>query len=764
MKRKQLSKRWLSVTTLLLWISILLWGPPALAQYYPAPARVPADQEPNLLQQVHTSRETSVKVHALLDLANIHYNKPIKTPQDFPLAVQYSQEALRLSRQSDDPSNEDESLYTLASAYILEDSLLNAENLLPLIHNDTIRNNLQVGLAFTYIFCPQRPLADILGKGKAYCEQAQVLSKRLKLQKNELLIRQYLAIVYYMEGHEMSGEQEIMAVIQDYKRLNMSGIQYPYLVSIDIHWMQGRFTDALNDIHLATAAIDQSPDKTALADLYWIENVFYGRISEHGKEDESLRLGLEQSKKVIGRYCIHQFIDAIVYRMIKNKEAEKALAFLTSQVRTVPPITFDQKNQTVEAHSKAYLALGRYKQAEQYFLESFAMLKRAGWLSSLDYGKLGYFYLERKEYAKARPYLLDAQAMQDNSTTVYEKRHLAYELFLVDSAAKNYTSAIKYLNLNHALNDSIENTKRRADVEKLMIQFETQKKDAQIAAFAQKEQLARARQERADFVKNVVIAAAIVLLITAAIVYRQYLGKKKLSEIIAEKSQKQQQLLDQLNRALTEKEWLLKEVHHRVKNNLHTVMCLLESQSLHLQNDALKALDDSKHRIYAMSLIHQQLYETEDMKTVDLKSYIAQFTGYLKDSFDLGPRVHFELNIQPVQIDVPAAIPLALIINEAVTNSIKHAFQGISNPLIEITLRSHHDQLYLRIRDNGIGIANVEELRKKRSLGMKLIHGLSEDLNGLLTMESNNGLHITIECPIKPFAGVLPVDEVLTAV
>ncbi|HVU99689.1 MAG TPA: histidine kinase dimerization/phosphoacceptor domain -containing protein [Puia sp.] len=759
MRKKQPSDPWLSAMIMLLLITTTFGTTPVFAQYYPAPELVSPNKEPSLLLQLRTGNRAAEKIDALLGLANIHYNKPIKTLQDFPLATQYTREALGLSRQLQDEKRITESIYALASIYLLEDSVSEVENLLPAINNDTVKNNVQVGLAFTYVFCPQRPLRDALGKGKFYAEQGQQSSTKLRLKKNELLTRQYLAFIHQLEGDEKKGTQEINDIIQQYKQLKIEGVQYPYLILAEMHWMQGKFTDALNDYYITTSAFEQSPDKTALSHLYYLASTLYGRMSEHKKEDDALRMGLEQCKSAIGRYSANVFIGEMVRRLIRSGQSKKALSFVDSLTRIFTPVTFDQQITTVDTYARAYLATGQYQQAERYFVKSFTMTKAAGWATGADYGALGYFYVEHKEYVKARPYLLKALAMQDNMTSVYEKRQLTYMLFLVDSATQHYTSAIRYSQQNHALDDSLELAKRHADVQKLMIQYETEKKDAAIKALEQKEQLVRARQERADFVRNVVIGFAILFLIAAGIFYRQYRGKKELSEIITQKNQKQQLLLQQLNRSLSEKEWLLKEVHHRVKNNLHTVMCLLESQSLNLESEALKAIDDSKHRIYAMSLIHQQLYETEDLTTVDLEAYIRQFIGYLKDSFSIGPRVHFQLDIQPIQIEVPVAIPLALIINEAVTNSIKHAFRGIDHPTIAITLHSHDDTLTLIIKDNGIGIANVEKILEKRSLGMKLIHGLSGDLNGKLKLETSGGLQISIECSTKPFVEVVYGEE-----
>src|SRR5258705_13014161 len=118
---------------------------------------------------------------------------------------------------------------------------------------------------------------------------------------------------------------------------------------------------------------------------------------------------------------------------------------------------------------------------------------------------------------------------------------------------------------------------------------------------------------------------------------------RKQNALILEKNQ-------QLEHMLVEKNWLLKEVHHRVKNNLHTVICLLESQAEFLENDALKANEKSQHRIYAMSLIHQKLYQTEDVKTIDMKKYLPEFIQYLSDSFDTSNQIRFQLDIEPLKL------------------------------------------------------------------------------------------------------------------
>jgi two-component sensor histidine kinase len=201
-----------------------------------------------------------------------------------------------------------------------------------------------------------------------------------------------------------------------------------------------------------------------------------------------------------------------------------------------------------------------------------------------------------------------------------------------------------------------------------------------------------------------------------------------------------------LNHLVNEKDWLVKEIHHRVKNNLQIVMSLLNSQSAYIDNGpALTAIHDSQHRVHAMSLIHQKLYNTENLSSIDISLYTRELASYLADSFNTGQRIRFEYEVEPLELDVSQAVPLGLILNEAITNSIKYAFPGNRDGVIHISLSNtaaHH--CLLTVSDNGVGMPVHSMDKKKGSLGMSLMAGLSEDLDGSFSIENKNGTVIRI--------------------
>lgn len=217
------------------------------------------------------------------------------------------------------------------------------------------------------------------------------------------------------------------------------------------------------------------------------------------------------------------------------------------------------------------------------------------------------------------------------------------------------------------------------------------------------------------------------------------------------KMKRQQKEINQKNASLhhlvEEKEWLLKEIHHRVKNNLHIINSLLESQSAYLANDALNAIQNSQRRVFAMSLIHQKLYNPDnDVTNIDMPIYLHELVNYLKESFQTGKRIRFEMQLEPISLDISLAIPLGLILNEAITNALKYAFPAQMPGIITISIiKTEADHFELSVTDNGVGLPTGFGVENINSLGMKLMKGLSEDIAASFNFESSKGTRIFVE-------------------
>ncbi len=209
---------------------------------------------------------------------------------------------------------------------------------------------------------------------------------------------------------------------------------------------------------------------------------------------------------------------------------------------------------------------------------------------------------------------------------------------------------------------------------------------------------------------------------------------------------------EQLQHFLAEKEWLIREIHHRVKNNFHIVASLLEIQSSYLKNkEALSATKDSQHRIHSMSIIHQKLYQSDTLSTIHMPEYIYELVEYLRESYAIRENVAFSLNIENIELNHASAITLGLILNEAITNAIKYAFAKNKDGKISISLTHiSNKQILLSIADNGRGLPTDFDSRIGASMGMELPQGLTDDLGGSFSIETDNGTHIKVIFDYKP--------------
>ncbi len=206
---------------------------------------------------------------------------------------------------------------------------------------------------------------------------------------------------------------------------------------------------------------------------------------------------------------------------------------------------------------------------------------------------------------------------------------------------------------------------------------------------------------------------------------------------------------EQLRVALKEKEVLLKEIHHRVKNNLAVISSLLNMQSKYVKDKkTLEVFRDSQNRVKTMALIHTKLYQSNDLARIDFADYIKKLAADLFDSYRLEPEsVNLLLNLENVNLDVSMAIPCGLIINELLSNALKHAFPKGRKGEVRISLRPEDETVTLTVADNGIGFPESIDFRNTESLGLQLVTALVEQLGGTIELTTDKGSTFVISFP-----------------
>lgn len=205
----------------------------------------------------------------------------------------------------------------------------------------------------------------------------------------------------------------------------------------------------------------------------------------------------------------------------------------------------------------------------------------------------------------------------------------------------------------------------------------------------------------------------------------------------------------QLRASLEEKEVLLREIHHRVKNNLQLIISLLRLQATTYSDPALQTmLREGQQRIRAIALVHEKLYQSNNLARVDIASYIRALSGYLARSYSSG-QIQVVTELEELDFSIDQAVPCGLIIHELVSNAFKHAFQPGGAGQITITLHQSGGQIELGVADDGIGLPEGLPARAETSLGMQLVRTFVEQLHGVLRLLPGLGTRVQIVFPLQ---------------
>ena len=417
----------------------------------------------------------------------------------------------------------------------------------------------------------------------------------------------------------------------------------------------------------------------------------------------------------------------------------------------------------VKRHSNTLRNLGEVAISESKFTEALTYLNERYTLDSSIhnmensaelYTLIGTTYLKLRKYDLAELWLI-------RSRDLSRQRNLgpdlvaAYEaLAEVYSSSNRFSEAVDYLKRAQNKKDSLLNEKKIKALKEMDVRYQTSIKEAKIAELNTQNELAQAEAKliatEANRTRWILFGVLIILALTVGLVVIVQLGRKKMERtnlVLKQQKLDIEEKSELISKSLTEKEALLKEIHHRVKNNLQIISSLLNLQSASLKDSsALDAIKEGQHRVKSIALIHQKLHQTEDLSQVDFQEYCEQLVSFLQSAFaQKGKDIQTTVKANRIQLDIDTAVPLGLIINELVTNAYKYAFSDQDIGVIEIVLSRMDEGLSLDVRDNGKGMPEDFDLTKAKSLGMKLVQILSRQLKGKVNWANSGGAHFIIE-------------------
>lgn len=468
----------------------------------------------------------------------------------------------------------------------------------------------------------------------------------------------------------------------------------------------------LDNCYHSIATIYARIDKTSIALNYYRKAMTLRQVRSETSELAGTLNNIGNLFKDIGSY------DSAIYYL------ERSLAVK----RTLP----NKKNiaSTLTNIGEVLLKLDRIDSAEMYLLESLELKKavddKPGLAITLN--DLADCNIRTKDYVAAEHYLNRAEEMEQSAGGLLKERKNNLELRVrLNRAIGNYRKASDYAVELSIVKDSLQGTETSKNLAEIQAKFDTEKKEQQIEVLHVEQELDKATIKARNFWITGLVFAIVAMLVIASLIYNSFrIARKGRSRV----------------------ELLMKELHHRVKNNLQVLSSVisLQSQSLTDEN-ALLSVKSTETRINAMALIHRKLYSDDQNTIVSTRGYFRELIEFLMSSFGYDiSNLKVNAEIDEVELDVDKAIPIGLIVNELISNAFKHAYDRQDNRELDIIVKQRGRDLYVVVRDNGIG--SLEQNGEESKFGMRMVNILVRDLKGKLQTSVNKGTEHSLHIPL----------------
>lgn len=361
--------------------------------------------------------------------------------------------------------------------------------------------------------------------------------------------------------------------------------------------------------------------------------------------------------------------------------------------------------------------------------------------------KLSESYTATGQFSKARENLWQARQLLTQSQ--FPELWISYwkALWSCFDQQDMYDSASVAVKMYIAAQEALDKTNTVKRSQDLQLAYESNLKEQALQERQLEVRNLKLLADEQRLYRNVILVAGVLLMLVVLVLYIAYRQRTESEEMFASKNRQIEEQSQIITNSLREKELLLREIHHRVKNNLQIVSSLLFLQSKKLTDKgAIEVMKEGQSRVQVMSLIHQKLYQqSKHLDEINFQTYFSDLARQIIHSAKTpGTQVQVDVETNNTRMSVDKAIPLGLIINELITNSLKHAFTDRDKGFIKIVIRQENDLIHLHYADNGAGAPDVDGMEKSDSLGMKLIRLLTSQLDGNLSISAKRGMMVDL--------------------
>jgi two-component sensor histidine kinase len=585
-------------------------------------------------------------------------------------------------------------------------------------------------------------------ESKAYADSALKLAERLVYERGIVTAHRQLGLAALNNGDYKEADHH-MTLAKDYylrkgdtlnvaKMLNNLGI-----VQRDM----GQFEQAM-EYHMEAIRLSEMVDHlSGVASNYLNIGVIFGIKND-------IPQALSYFKKASATYVELQDSSRLATIQLNIAGAQKDLGRLDSAQATVESILpyIRRKGLTSEEGRGEYLLgvllleVGDLDGAERHLLISRSIFEGLGSVMRVTGNllRLSELYLQRGQAAKAKALaeeaLVNGRALPSKNLIMQSLAQLS----AVEEALGNYKAALEYHKEFKLRSDSLENAESSAKLAELDKRYQSEVQERQLANLTAQNAVSALEIRKQKVEKRILMAIAVGALLLFGFIVVQVRAKQRTNQLLREKNAI-------IEKNLEDREVLLREIHHRVKNNLQFISSLFSLQARHVNDEAaLQALREGKERIGTIALVHHKLYQENNLTGVDMADYLDSLVKHLMGAFGMdGNRLLLDLRCDPLRLDVDSAMPLGLMVNELVTNAFKYGLKDVHDPVLWVELKRDGERLHLVVKDNGAGFPEAFNPEASTGFGFHLMQSLSKKLGATLQVSNHPGGKV--ECTITKF-------------
>jgi len=389
----------------------------------------------------------------------------------------------------------------------------------------------------------------------------------------------------------------------------------------------------------------------------------------------------------------------------------------------------------------SYFELHQLEESKKYYQKGLAIFEKLGDKLRINGSnlRLAEIDLELGNTAQA---LSNAQLALSSFKEVGSLSQIVFSYRLISNiykAQKNFEKALDYRVLYEEMLDSVNGQETKTRIAELEEKYQSEVKDKELEKARADIELSELVLQKQRNQKYAFMSVAIFILVISLLIFNQYRIKKRNNDTLRGKNAI-------IENSLAEKEVLLKEIHHRVKNNLQFISSLLNLQARHINDpETLQVLIEGKNRVQSMALVHQKLYQEENLRGVQMREYVENLVDSLVHSLKIDrAKITVHVDVDPVYLDIDAAMPVGMILNELITNAFKYAFVNKDSGELKVILKEENGNLHLLVADNGVGFPNDFESNHEGSFGFKLINSLAGKLKADVIKKTENGARVEL--------------------